>query len=94
MHRFNMYLYRLIQRHKMSANIYMSRDIQKFMRAGQVAQYLGIGVSTVWAYSKQGRITAKKLSQGVTVFSIDEIKREFGLEDIINKPNQESNIDN
>lgn len=89
-YRFNVYLYRLIQRHKMSKNIQIDNDIQKFMRAGQVAKYLGIGVSTVWSYSKQGRITAKKLSQGVTVFSIDEINREFELENMINNPKQEN----
>ncbi|MGJ0362880.1 helix-turn-helix domain-containing protein [Aliarcobacter cryaerophilus] len=68
--------------------------VQKLLRAKEVALYLGIGLSTVWLYAKQGKIKPIKISGRVTVFSIDEINREFGLEDIINKPYQESNIDN
>lgn len=46
---------------------------KKYYRAHEVAIYLGIGLSTVWLYAKEGKLTAKKLSSRVTVFSIDEI---------------------
>jgi len=46
---------------------------KKFLRAKEVAEYLGIGISTVWLYAKQGKITAKKLSVKVTVFDVNEI---------------------
>jgi len=55
-------------------------NIKKMYRAKEVSQLLGIGLSTVWHYAKQGKITPIKLSEKVTVFSIDEINKSFGLE--------------
>ena len=46
---------------------------QQYMRAKQVAIYLGIGLSTVWFMAKQGKIKAIKLTERVTVFSKEEI---------------------
>ena len=46
---------------------------KKYLRAKETAHYLSIGLSTVWLYAKQGKLTPKKLSPRVTVFSIDEI---------------------
>ena len=46
---------------------------KKYYRASEVAQYIGVGIATVWRYAKQGRLTPKKLSPQVTVFDIDEI---------------------
>jgi predicted DNA-binding transcriptional regulator AlpA len=46
---------------------------RKVLRAKEVAEYMGIGLSTVWLYAKEGKLTAKKISTRVTVFSIDEI---------------------
>ena len=42
----------------------------KFMRAKELAKHLGIGLSTVWFYSKQGKIKPIKLSERVTVFNV------------------------
>ena len=50
------------------------------IRSREVADELSIGLSTVWLYAKQGRITPIKLSPRVTVFSIDEINKEFGAD--------------
>ena len=47
---------------------------KKFLRAKEVSKYLSIGLSTVWLFSKQGKITAIKLSPRVTVFDIVEIE--------------------
>lgn len=52
---------------------------QELLRARDVATMCGIGRSTVWRYSKQGRITPIKISNGVTVFRRDEIERVFKL---------------
>lgn len=38
------------------------------LRDKQVALYLGIGLSTVWLYAKQGKLHPIKLSPRVTVF--------------------------
>ena len=46
----------------------------KYLRPKEVAKYLSIGLSTVWLYAKQGKLTPKKLSDRVTVFDINEIK--------------------
>lgn len=46
--------------------------MQKYLRPKEMAKYLNIGLSTVWLYAKQGKITPKKLSDRVTLFSIDE----------------------
>lgn len=44
------------------------------MRAKELAKHLGIGLSTVWLYAKQGRIIPKKLSEKVTVFDVAEVE--------------------
>lgn len=51
----------------------MENKLKKMYRAKELAQYLGIGLSTVWLYAKQGKITPKKISTGVTVFDINEV---------------------
>ena len=56
---------------------------KKMYRAKEVAQLLGIANSTVWLYAKQGKLTPIKLSEKVTVFSIDEINKKFGLQDVV-----------
>lgn len=55
---------------------------KKMYRAKEVAQLLGIANSTVWLYAKQGKLTPIKLSEKVTVFSIDEINKKFGLQEV------------
>ena len=48
---------------------------QKFMRAKELAKYLGIGLSTVWLYAKQGKITPKKISDKITVFNVEDVEK-------------------
>lgn len=52
-------------------------DIQKKKkyRAKELAEYLGVGLSTVWLYAKQGKITPQRISIRVTVFDIDEVEK-------------------
>lgn len=47
---------------------------KKYMRAKELANHLGIGLSTVWLWNKQGKITSKKLSERVTVFEVAEVE--------------------
>ena len=49
--------------------------IAKYMRARQLAEHLGIGLSTVWLYVKQGKITSKKISDRVTLFEVAEVEK-------------------
>lgn len=46
---------------------------KRYYRAKEVAEYLAIGLSTVWALAKDGKLTKIKLSSKVTVFDIEEI---------------------
>ncbi len=45
------------------------------MRAKEAAQYLGVGLSTIWLYVKQKKITAIKLSDRVTIFKKEDLDR-------------------
>lgn len=57
----------------------MENKIKQMYRAKELAQFLGIGLSTVWLYAKKGKITPKKISTGVTVFDIDEVLQKLEL---------------
>ncbi len=52
----------------------MSKIIKQKYRAKEVAEYVGIGISTVWLYAKQGKLTPIRVSERVTVFDIVEIE--------------------
>ncbi len=45
------------------------------MRAKEASKYLGVGLSTIWLYAKQGKITAIKLSDRVTIFKREDLDR-------------------
>ena len=45
------------------------------MRAKEAAKYLSCGLSTIWLYAKQGKITAIKLSDRVTIFKKEDLDR-------------------
>lgn len=49
------------------------KNNKRYMRAKQVANYLSIGLSTVWFMAKQGKLHSIKLTSKVTVFDKDEI---------------------
>jgi len=42
-------------------------------RAKEAAEYLGIAISTVWLYAKQGRLNPVKLSPRITVFKKSDL---------------------
>lgn len=46
---------------------------KKYYRAREAALYLGVGLSTIWLYAKEKKLTSIKLSSRVTVFSIDDL---------------------
>ncbi len=57
-----------------------NREKKKY-RAKELAEYLGIGLSTVWKWVKEERIKAHKISAGVTVFDIDEVLSDLGMKE-------------
>lgn len=48
-------------------------------RAKELAEYLGIGLSTVWKWAKEKKIKAHNISRGVTVFDIEEVLADLGM---------------
>jgi predicted DNA-binding transcriptional regulator AlpA len=52
-------------------------NVKQYMRAKEVSEYVGIGLSTVWNFAKEGKITPIKISPRVTVFEIDEINNKL-----------------
>ena len=57
--------------------------MKKKYRAKELAEYLGVGLSTIWRWTKEGRIRSHKISKGVTVFDIDEIKSDFKFKELV-----------
>lgn len=45
----------------------------KNFRPKDAAKYLGIGLSTIWLYAKQGKITPIRLSKQVTIFKKEDL---------------------
>lgn len=50
------------------------KSATKYLTSKEVSKYLGIGLSTVLLYARQGMINSKKNSNGARVFDIDEIE--------------------
>ena len=50
-------------------------NISENMRAKEASRYLGVGLSTIWLYAKQRKITPIKLSERVTIFARDELDK-------------------
>lgn len=59
----------------MSINESTNIQTKKMYRAKELAEYLGIGKSTVWLYAKENKIISYKISEKVTVFNIDEVEK-------------------
>ena len=57
----------------------MHKEIKKKYRAKELAIYLGVGLSTIWRWTKQSKIRAHQLSKGVTIFDIDEVMSDLEL---------------
>ena len=45
------------------------------LRAKEASEYLRVGLSTIWLYAKQGKITPIKLSARVTLFEKADLDR-------------------
>lgn len=56
---------------------------KKYLRPKEMAKYLNIGLSTVWLYAKQGKLTPKKLSERVTLFSLEEADRLINFDEVV-----------
>lgn len=64
----------------MSVNESTYIPLKRMYRAREMAEILGIGTSTLWRYAQQGKIKSYRISSGVTVFSLDEVYKDLGLE--------------
>ena len=59
----------------------MTSKFKTKYRAKELAEYLGIGLSTVQKWSKDGKIKSYVISKGVTVFDINEVLENLGIKD-------------
>ena len=50
-------------------------ETKKYMRARELAKHYSIGLSTVWWYVKQGKITPIKVSNRVTLFNVEDVEK-------------------
>ncbi len=50
-------------------------ETKKYMRARELAKHYSIGLSTVWLYAHQGKITPIKVSNRVTLFNVEEVEK-------------------
>jgi len=50
-----------------------TKNHKQHYRAKEAAEYLGIALSTVWLYAKQGRLSPIKLSPRITVFKKSDL---------------------
>jgi excisionase family DNA binding protein len=53
------------------------------MRAKEAHKYLGIGLSTLWLYVKQGKIKAIKLSDRVTIFKKEDLDSFIKYQEVV-----------
>lgn len=56
------------------------KDMPKKLRAKQITQYYPVGLSTVWLYVRQGKLTVHKVSSRISVFDTKEVIKLFGVE--------------
>lgn len=61
----------------------MENKFKTKYRAKELAEYLGIGLSTVWKWTKDKKIKSYVISKGVTVFDINEVLDNLGIKDNI-----------
>lgn len=59
----------------------MKNKFKTKYRAKELAEYLGIGLSTVWKWTKDKKIKSYVISKGVTVFDIKEVLENLGIKD-------------
>ena len=53
------------------------------MKAKEVAEYIGIGLSTTWLYAKRGLLKPIKLSPRVTVFRKSDIDAFISSKEVV-----------
>lgn len=47
------------------------------LRVKDISELYSVGVSTVWLYAKEGKLTPIKVSSRVTVFDVNEVESFF-----------------
>jgi len=51
----------------------------KVYRAKQITEVAGVSLATVWKYAKDGLLTPIHVTPRVTVFSVEEVHKLFGI---------------
>ncbi len=61
----------------------MKNKFKTKYRAKELAEYLGMRLSTVWKWTKDKKIKSYVISKVVTVFDINEVLDNLGIKDNI-----------
>lgn len=54
-------------------SIIKSTELPRKLRAKQIVEEFSIGLSTVWLYAKEGKLTPIRVSSRVTVFDTNQV---------------------
>ncbi|PHR69886.1 MAG: hypothetical protein COA66_13735 [Arcobacter sp.] len=57
----------------------MNKETKQKYRAKELAVYLGVGLSTIWRWTKQGKLKSYQLTTGITIFDLNEVISDLGL---------------
>lgn len=49
--------------------------MNNLLRASKASEYLGIGESTIWRFTREGKLKSIKLSDRITVWKKEELDR-------------------
>ncbi|MFW2352609.1 DNA-binding protein [Aliarcobacter butzleri] len=55
----------------------VTKQLPRKQRPKQAAENYGVGLSTIWLYIKQGKLSATKISEKVTVLDTQELEQFF-----------------
>jgi predicted site-specific integrase-resolvase len=53
----------------------LNNQTPKFLRPKPMASHIGVALSTLWNYQKQGRIQSIKVSERVTLFNVADVEK-------------------
>ena len=56
---------------------------KRYYRAKELSVFLGVSITTIWNYAKEGKLTPKKLSNHATVFDIQEVEKLFDSVEVV-----------
>lgn len=54
---------------------FVELESKRFMRAKELAEFLSCGISTIWRWSKEGKLNPICISSKITLFDIEDVNK-------------------